>query len=441
MREMRMASQTTIRVSTLPAHQGVTIAVLLIAALCATVGGLTPGRVRGLLALWGFSLFLIWTFFLSSTALLSQSGASPAPSAAAPHQALGLLQGIEKRLGGEAQFIAIGLVTFSLLWEVFAGALQQGPHEGPWKQAPGGLILYVGLMALLAALTHFAFVSATMTPQAADAYMYSGMQSLWLPIALYAAFCALAQARTGGGPRLLIGAFFVGMLAATPGCFQRVLIGDPARTGLWANLSVVAASEVIILACIIMGVRAAPIQRPSDAAAAAVACALGFAVAYTQGLIAPLLSQFAGIVSALTGFSSALAVVHAWFAPTRWNVVPQGDQLTFYFAVPASAGAAAVLLWNARQRAKPGWAFVIAPAILAATVIYSIPLYMNDALRLPFSPASTAPLTPAIYARAVVWLAPLVAALGWYIYTAAWRRVGLDDKRDVPSTREMELPM
>jgi hypothetical protein len=424
MHGLRTADQTMVRFSTLPAHQGVAIGVLLIAAVCAAAGGLTPGRARGLLALWAFSLFLIWTFFLASLALLSRAGAAAA-SSAAPPQALALLRGIEKRLGGEAQFVAIGLITFSLLWEAFAGAAPQQGQDALWARAPGGLILYLGLMALLAALTHFAFISATMHPQAADAYMYAGMQSLWLPMALYAGFCATAQARIGSVSRLLIGAFFVGMLAAIPVCFQRVLLGDPARIELSANLSVMAAAALIVLSSIILGVRFVPITRAIDAAAAAVAFTMGFAVAYTQALIAPLLGQFVGIVAALTGFSSALAAVRAWFAPTRWSVIPQGDLLIYYLALPAPAAAAAVVLWNAARHGRRGWAFVAAAAMLAATVIYSIPFYLNDALRMPFSPASPAPLTPVIYARALAWLTPLVAACGGYVYAAAWREAGV----------------
>ncbi len=94
------------------------------------------------------------------------------------------------------------------------------------------------------------------------------------------------------------------------------------------------------------------IARAIDAAAAGAACALGFAVAYTQGLIAPILSQFIGIVSALTGFSSALNFVRSWLAPSRWNVVAQSDSLIFYLSAPASAAAIAVLIWKWKRRER-----------------------------------------------------------------------------------------
>jgi hypothetical protein len=228
-----------------------------------------------------------------------------------------LLQGIEKRFGGEKKFAAIGLLTFGLLCEVFAGR-RKLTGDDPWSEAPGALLLYIGTLGLLAALTHFALVSATISPLAADAFMYAGMEALWLPMAGYAAL--QGQQRVTAPPReVLLGAFFTGAIAASAVCFQRVLLGDPGRLGLWPNLSVVAAGEAIILLCLLFALRSVRITRPIDAAAAGAACALGFAVAFTQGLIAPLLSQLIGVLSALTGFTAG-----AEFCPLVARTHPMG---------------------------------------------------------------------------------------------------------------------
>jgi hypothetical protein len=255
--------------------------------------------------------------------------------------------------------------------------------------------------------------------------MYTGMRALWVPIALYAAFFAQQQVRTCDR-RLLIGAFLVGILVATPVCFQRVLMGDPTRLGLWPNLSVVAAAEIIILLDATVRVYSGRTVRAIDAAAAGVASAFGFAVGYTQVLIAPLLGQFAGIVSALTGL--APGILRGWLDATRWNVVPQCDLPIFYLALPASAGAIATLLWNAREHEKRGSALAIAPVIAVATVACAVPQYANIMMRAPFTPASAATLTPAIYYGSIAWLAPLVLACGLYIHAAAWRPE--DEKRE-----------
>jgi hypothetical protein len=258
-----------------------------------------------------------------------------------------------------------------------------------------------------------------MSPQAPDAFMYAGMEALWIPMALYAAFYAQQRAATCAR-NVPLGSFLIGALAATVTCFQRVLLGDPVKSGLWPNLSVVAVGEATIFASLLFIAGSARIASALDAAAAGAAFALGFAVAYTQGLIAPILSQFIGIVSALTGFSSALSVVRSWLAPARWNVVAPSDSLIFYLAAPASAAAMAVLLWKWKRGAGRPWSLAAALLTAAATVLYTLPLYRGNVVRMPSSAMGAASAAPAIYFSAIAYLAPLVVVFGVYLYKTAW---------------------
>ncbi len=407
MHEAGFTGQDSIKLFALPAHQGAAIAILVIAALLAAGGRLTAGSARALIALWAFSLFLVWTFFLSGIPLLSPAPGSAAHGSASIKQGFALLKQIEQRLGGEQQFAAIGLLTFSLFWEIFAGARPLRADGASSAQPSGALVLYTGALALLAALTHFSLLSGTMSAQAPDVFMYTGMEALWLPMALYAVFYAQQRVITCAR-NILLGSFLIGALAATGTCFQRVLLGDPIKLGLWPNLSVVAAGETTIFVCLLFIAGSPRIARAIDAAAAGAACALGFAVAYTQGLIAPILSQYIGVVAALTGFSSALSFVRSWLAPSRWNVVAQSDSLIFYLAAPASAGAIAVLIWKWKRREVSSWSFMAALLTAAATVLYTAPLYRDSIVRLPSSAVGAAAAAPAIYFGAIAYLAPLL---------------------------------
>jgi hypothetical protein len=148
---------------------------------------------------------------------------------------------------------------------------------------------------------------------------------------------------------------------------------------------------------------------------------LGFAVGYTQGLIAPLLSQLIGIVSALTGFSAGEGFARYWLDPSRWNVVAQSDVLLFYLAAPASAAAIAVLTWKWKQGEGTGGNLAGAVLAAVATVLYTAPLYRISALRFPSSAIAAAATVPAAYFSAVAYLAPLTFAFGLYVYTTVWR--------------------
>jgi hypothetical protein len=271
-------------------------------------------------------------------------------------------------------------------------------------------------------------VSGTMSPQAPDVFMYTGMEALWLPMALFAAFYAQQQVSTCA-PDIPVGSFLIGTLAATVICFQRVLLGDPVKLGLWPNLSVVAVGEATIFVCLLFIAGSSRITRAIDAVAAGAACALGFAVAYTQGLIAPILSQFFGIVAALTGFSSALSFVRSWLAPSRWNVVAQSDSLIFYLAAPASAAAIAVMLWKWRRREGTGWSLLGALLMAAATVLYGAPLYRGNALRSASSAVAAAAAAPAICFGAIAYLTPLLLAFALYIYKTAWRPAAISSPK------------
>ncbi len=154
------------------------------------------------------------------------------------------------------------MLTLSLFWEVFSGARLLRPEGSPSAQASGALVFYMGALALLAALTHFSLVSGTMSPQAPDVFMYTGMEALWLPMALFAAFYAQQRVSTCA-PDIPLGSFLIGALAATVICFQRVLLGDPVKLGLWPNLSVVAVGEATV-ACVPALHRRFTADRPRD---------------------------------------------------------------------------------------------------------------------------------------------------------------------------------
>jgi hypothetical protein len=361
MYDIAHAGEYQSKLAALPAHENITLLVLSVVAILATTRMLTRKLAYYLLVFWCLTLALIWCFFLSTV----------------PNQGK-LLYGISAASSEIKHFGAISLLTFALLWESFTDTSRLSSQGGPWDEAPHLLVLYLGLFLLMTTAMHYLIMSGEQSLAALTVYAALGARALWLPMTFYAFF--YAQHSVPPTPRRVVwGSVLVGASASAILYISRSLFGESGQTYWHLNLAVVIAAEILICIAVLLSLKWLRVARPLDAAAAGIACALGFAVAYCNNLIAPLLGSL---------FSAGAHLVGLPFSPRIWSalkvpfedVVTHADLLVFYLLVPASAAILGLLLFIGEKRRYSLRRLFAVAAVVVLTVTYASPVYLSSSL-------------------------------------------------------------
>jgi hypothetical protein len=351
---------------TIPAHEGVAILLLLLAAVLTSMQALNARRALWLLALWSFSLGMLIVYF--GLALKIRAGMPEAT----PREAL----------SNVSEFGAFVLLAGGIVFEAFIGH-RRVAGENALSDSSNVLLIYLGALTLFTALTHLNTVSRTYPPDAAAAYSYIGMQMLWPAVAGLAAIFTIGRMR-GSRKRTIMRAVLIGAsLSFLPDLIRRDF-GDPANLGYVRNVVVLSIAELEVFAFTIWLASRTDDLSVLDSAFASVACALGFAVAYTAELTPPLLTTFVGVPSHMLGFKAGALLADRWlqylpFGP-HGNPIPTADVAIFYILLPSMAAVAGVTLRAAILRRKFMPAATVVPGLIGVAAFLALPLYSNPVL-------------------------------------------------------------
>jgi len=396
----------------IPAHQGLVLMILTMAAIMSALGALSPRRAMWLFAVWAFSLMMTIAYFGAQLAILN------------PKEATNITGQIQGEISGMAELGGMILLTLGVVLEIFAGHRQlTGGDES--DTPPGVMLTYLGVLALFAALTHLVLVSKTYSPDGAAAYTYEGMSLMWPAIAVLAALTAINRATADSRGSIAL-ALIAGAIASAVTDLIRHASGNPASIGLMRQLIAVASGELVIVGCVALIVRRNHRLTALDSIAIGLACAFGFVVAYVGELVVPILAVIIGVPSYMSRFSPGIALTEKWlhYLPfgAQGNPVPHADLMIFYVLVPAIAALAGFSVWSW----VGGNVSMRIPAIMAtsfvASLLYSVPLFENSILIAGFGrEAHTTPLYVGMiedaYIKATAYLAIPAILIAAFIYS------------------------
>ncbi len=367
---------------------------LVVIALCGCAAVLTARRM--FTARWALALFAVWAF---SLALLS-----------------GYDQEAE-RVGRAAALFVFG----GALWELLKGMHRLPKEDRRWASAQGLLLVYLGSLVFLVAGTHFRFASgADDAMEIAGLSQLRGIAALWLPLVLYA---LLYEQRWVRPPQrgMVLRAFLAGVVISTIAYLLRMIFQEPGQAGIAANLAILAAAAATQLLYVgVILFRSPEVPRPLDAAVTGMACAMGFAVAYGQGMMLRFtiigLSTIA-VLGIPPGLDGGLAQRYA----QTDKALPAADSLYLHGAGLTGTAVAGLLLARGRRRGRPGQGVWQAAVALAASLAYAAPTYHRALYLHPIMLYERLFSDPRVLYEVVAYLAVPLALLAAVIYWAAWK--------------------
>lgn len=380
-------------------HRPVTAALLLIAIVLAVRRCLDESWARALLAIWVFSGVALRAYFsgVSDVAALAESP--------------------------ETGTVALTLFALAIAMQVVKRLIEAPEDEPRDARADARLLLPLGLLTFLATGTHFEF--AIRNPEVmreAAVSQWSGATALFLPVLL--ALLVAEQRWLPAPPRALLGrAFLLGFLGAFAVQLLRVATVGPGGFGFGAHLGAVALGQAVTLVLIAWLVALAGAWTPVDAAAAAIACALGFAVGAAQNLTVLALDSAAKLAMMLTarvpGVSEATSALVDGYVRVQ-PVRPAADHYWLFVGALLPAAVAGVTIARAVRERRPslaagGAAAAGALALALAWVTYRQPLLMTESRDpVPFYVVATDPGAIACL------LVPMISLAAW-LYATVWR--------------------
>lgn len=392
----------------IPAHRNITLSLLALAAIMASLGALTLRRAMWLLAIWGFSLAMIIAYFGAALLILNAKMASAIT--------------VQAQLGGIAKLSAMVLLSASILLEVISGHKQFAADSQ--SDASAGLMLtYLGLLALFSVLTHLMLGSQTYQVLTAATYTFQGMSLMWPAIAVLAILVALREV-TDAGRKAMSRALIAGAIASIIPDLIRRAWGNPAAIGIARHLIAVSSGQLAIAACVVAIVMLDDTLGTADSICAALACAFGFVIAYVGELMTPVLSMIIGVPAHMLGITPLIKLTETWltFLPygDQGNPVPHADLMIFYLLAPALAALIALGTWSLRHGTRSPRIAIAAAIALLGTLPYVIPLYSNPFLLAGFgqdlhSTAVSNGIAQDAYIKAALYLALPVIVIAWFV--------------------------
>lgn len=379
-------------------HRWVALALAVLGGALAARGGLTPEGTRFLLATWIFGLAALRAYFSEATDLAAYAG-SP-----------------ETEVGFALTLFTAAIVTQAVLLLIEAPAPSARERAAP-------LLLQIGALLFLATGTTFQFAAGdTGVMREAAAYQFAGATALFLPL-LLALLIREQRWLPAPPPALLAHAFVAGFAAAFAVQLLRMATVGPGGWTLAGHLGAVALGEAVKAGCIAAFVAAGRARRPLETAAAAIACALGFAAGYAQNLAVLLLDAAGKIVMLLTVRSAAVNEALAALVAGYVRMRPEVPAADHYHLAVASLLPAAVTAWGVtaalrdRRAAAGGLAIVAGAAISIASAwaLHAHPLLMAESREpVAFYAVFTDP------GALLLLAAPVLGLAGW-LYVTVWR--------------------
>lgn len=375
----------------IPVHQGIALAMLAAAAVMSTADALTPRRATWMFAAWAFSLAMVVVHFGALLSILHTEAAKQAGqqvqhgiSSTAKISAAQIGEQFQKGLSSAAKLGAILIVSFGIVLETMSGRRRFSTDES--GLSPSAMLVYAGLLALLAALTHLVIISKTYPADVVAAYTIQGMTLMWPAMAILAALSALGRPKNRA-QGAIARALLAGAAASVVTDLIRRSFGDPATLLTSQQLIAMASGEIAIVACVVAIVTRGRSLTAFDAVCVGVACAFGFVIAYVGELIVPILTILIAVPSHMIGFRPGIALTETWlhYLPfgAQGNPVPHADLMIFYVLVPALAALAGFACW-CRMREPSTWLQLLAAAAIVAAPLYAIHVYEIPILLIGF---------------------------------------------------------
>jgi hypothetical protein len=382
---------------TLSWHRWATLALLLVGLGLAIRRRLTTEWTRALLAAWVFSLVALRSYFANLTDLAAWADSR------------------------EVTRVALGMFTFAVAMKAIR-LLTEKSHTA--SGARGSLFfVQLGALTFLATGTQFEFAVGNLEAMKEAAnYQFAGATALFLPLLLA---LLLQEQRWLPSPArtLLLRGFLAGFAGAFVVQLVRIATYGPGGWALSSHLAALATADAVKLACIGLLIVACRAERPIEASAVAIACALGFAAGYAQDLAVLLLDASVKIALLVTvrtaAVSEALSRLVAGYVRMR-AALPAADH---YHLSIDSLLPAAMMGWGIASGLRARRWTVAALAVASGFAVslgfgwmlHTHALYMTESRKpLAFFDVLSHPSG----------LAPLLAAtlgLGLWLYVFAWR--------------------
>jgi hypothetical protein len=382
---------------TLSWHRGAAFALLLVGLGLALSGRLTSEWTRALMGAWIFSLVALRSYFANLTDLAAWADSR------------------------QIKRVALAMFTFAVAMKAIR-LLTERSHTAAGARG-SQFFVQLGALTFLAAGTQFEFaVDNVAAMKEAASYQFAGATALFLPLVL--ALVLQEQRWLAVPPRaLLLRGFLTGFAAAFVVQLVRIASHGPGGWALSGHLAAVATGDAVKLACIAILVVACRAERPLEASAVAIACALGFAAGYAQDLVVLFVDASVKIVLLVTvssaSASAALSRLVADFVRVR-GALPAADHYHLFVVslLPAAMmgwGIAAALRTRRWMAAALAIAGAFAVSLGFGWMLHTHPLYMTESRQpLPFYEVASD-------ARRLAPLLPPVLGLGLWLYLFVWR--------------------
>lgn len=381
-------------------HRWLALGVAVIGAALAAQRKLTPGWTRALLAAWVFGFAALRAYFSEAADLAAHADTAEAATA-----------------------LALTLFTVGVAMQAVMLLLEK--PEGRDSQA-GLLLLQLGALAFLATGTHVQFAAGdTGMLREAAAYQFVGATALFLPL-LLALLLSEQRWRPAPPSSLLLHAFVAGFAAAFAVQLLRIGTVGPGGWTLAGHLGAVALGEALKVGCVAALVARGRIAGALNTAAAAVACALGFAAGYAQNLAVLLLDALGKVLMLLTVRSAAVNDALSSLVAGYVRMRPELPAADHYHLAVAGLLPAAVMGWGVARALREGRALsgvlgVLGGAALSLGLAWALhrhPLLMTESREpVPFYAVFADP------GALLLLLAPVVGLVAW-LYVTVWRAAG-----------------
>ncbi len=394
----------------IPAHRGITLTILALAAILAGLNALTLRRGMWLLAIWAFSLAMIIAYFGAGLLILNAEIAAS------------ITGQVQAQLGGIAKLSAMVLLSAGILLEVMSGH-KQFAADSPSDASAGLMLTYLGVLALFSVLTHLMLGSQTYQPLTAATYTFQGMSLMWPAIAAIAVLAALRQV-TDAGRKGMSRALIAGAIASIIPDLIRRAWGHPAAIGIARQLIAMSSGQLTIAACVVTIVMLDDTLGAADSICTGLACAFGFVIAYVGELITPVLSMIIGVPAHMLGITPLIKLTEAWLTYLPYgdqgNPVPHADLIIFYLMAPALAAMTALGTWSLRHGTRSPRIAIVAATAMIASLPWVIPLYWNPFLVAGFgrdlhSTAVSTGIAQDAYLKAALYLSLPVLMIAWFV--------------------------
>ena len=408
--------QSSKYVVAIPAHRNITLSLLALAAIMASLDALTLRRAMWLLAIWAFSLAMIIAYFGAGLLILNAEIAAS------------ITGQVQAQLGGIAKLSAMVLLSAGILLEVISGH-KQFAADSPSDASVGLMLMYLGLLALFSVLTHLMLGSQTYQVLTAATYTFQGMSLMWPAIAAIAVLAALRQV-TDAGRKAMSRALIAGAIASIIPDLIRRAWGNPAAIGIARQLIAISSGQLTIAACVATIVMLDDTLGAADSICTGLACAFGFVIAYVGELITPVLSMMIGVPAHMLGITPLIKLTEAWLTYLPYgdhgNPVPHADLMIFYLMVPALAAMTALGTWSLRHGTRSPRIAIVAAIAMIASLSWVIPLYWNPFLVAGFgrdlhSTAVSTGIAQDAYLKAALYLALPVLMIAWFVVSSTPR--------------------